>query len=83
VPERAEPLRRGGPAGHGANGDPPPWNDRADETHEPGTVAEWAEFQAKVEALPEAERAGSSLHRYEGLSFPEIGQTRTSSSASG
>ncbi len=57
VAERTEPRQRGSPAGHGTDGDPPPWNDRADETHEPSTVAEWAELHAKVETLPTAERA--------------------------
>jgi len=52
----------------------PPRYEQADETHEPSSIAEWAEFHEKVEALPEVERQVFSLRWYDGLSFPEIGQ---------
>ena len=60
--------------GLGADGDAPPRYDPADETHEPSTIAEWAEFHAKVEALPDPERDVFSARWYDQLSFPEIGQ---------
>jgi RNA polymerase sigma-70 factor (ECF subfamily) len=59
------------PANEGAEAQP---YEPADETYEPGGLAEWREFHEQVEKLPEAERAVFDLLYYHGL--PQLDAAR-------
>lgn len=64
-----------GPHGLGANhrsdpaeGSVPPLHERADDTHDPGRLAEWWELHQHIDALPAPERSVVDLLFYHGLS---------------
>jgi RNA polymerase sigma-70 factor (ECF subfamily) len=60
-----------GPEGQGANhasGAEPVAADKPDSTFEPSNLAEWREFHAQIECLPEEEREVVDLLFYQGLS---------------
>ncbi|MBY0233317.1 MAG: sigma-70 family RNA polymerase sigma factor [Gemmataceae bacterium] len=65
----------GGPEGQGANHasvgagavTPPPAHDPGQTTHDPAKLAQWTEFHAQVDALPEEQREAFDLLYYQDL----------------
>jgi RNA polymerase sigma-70 factor (ECF subfamily) len=71
----------GGPQGlgpkHASNAaveEGPPLYDRADDSHEPGRLAQWCEFHQHVDDLPEEEREVVGLLFYQGMSQAEAAE---------
>lgn len=64
-----------GPEGIGANHDSragddsqsPPAGDKADLSHEPGSLAQWTELHRQIDALPDDEREVVGLLYYQGM----------------
>ena len=58
----------------GAQGSPGPPVEKADLSHEPGSLAQWSELHQHIDALPEEEREVVGLVFYQGMSQAEAAE---------